>query len=342
MPVHPSSPASTGFQGTHKRGLAAWIAAAGLLGLGASLAGCPAGKCFVRLQSNVNGKQSDECLVDTCPANASFENSKNACFCKAGFVPLAGACVTMADANASCGKAYSYNNGSCVAKTCAAGQQLNAGTGACENKAESDKAVAQNAGIVLQQGQGIGCPAGFTYVVNEAKEGACVPNELTCGTGTKYEGGKCVDVGCAAGTVFDAKTGQCMKLKEGETISVQAKLNAAMGPDFCAPHAKNPGGFKVAPGGTQTIKVSVTVNVPSKDVDKTEVVAIKTTNTGGAELTPQVFPGVANVQKQVNEQIIPSIRALGGKSNEGQATAEVTCVIKRAPVQVIETHGGGM
>ena len=37
-----------------------------------------------------------------------------------------------------------------------------------------------------------------------------------------------------------------------------------------------------------------------------------------------------------------NIRALGGKSNEGQATAEVTCVIKRAPVQVIETHGGGM
>ena len=325
---------------------ASFIPALGLVALGSafvfSLTGCPSGKCFVRLQSNVGGKQSDECLVDTCPANASYDNGKSACFCKEGFVPLAGACVTTADANASCGKAYAYQGGSCVAKTCKAGEQLNAGTGVCENKAEVDKAVAKNAQIVLKEGESLGCPAGYTYVVNEAKEGACVPNEFTCGTGTKYEGGKCVAVGCAAGTVFDAKSGQCVKLKDGETISVQAKLTAAMGPDFCAPHAKNPAGFKVAPGSSQTIKVTVTVNVPGNAVDQTQAISIKTTNAGGAELTAAVAPGVANVQKQVNEQIVPSIRALGGKSAEAQATAEVTCTIKRAPVQVIETHGGGV
>jgi len=325
--------------------LARAFGALAFLALGAATFGCPSGKCFVRFKTVENGQTtSDKCLVDSCPKNAEYIDAKSACDCKSGFVTLSGACVTVAEANASCGAAYQYANGGCVAKTCAAGAVLNASTGACENRASVDAAVAAKAGVEIKAGQSLGCPAGFTYVVND-RDGACVPNELTCGTGTKFEGGKCVAASCPAGQVFDTATGTCVKLATGEDktmFSVQAKLKAAMGPDFCAPHAKNPGGFNVAPGQATTIKVTVTINVPGNNIESTQLVGVKTTNVGGAELTPALFPGVAKINKQVDEQTIPGIRALGGKSIEATATAEVSCVIKRAPIQVIETQGGGI
>lgn len=324
---------------------ARFFGAAALLSVAAALFGCPKNKCWVRFQTVENGKTtSDKCLVDTCPKNASYQESIQACQCEANFVTLGGACVTLAEANTSCGKGYQYANGGCIAKTCPPGQILDAQTDACQNKQAVDQQVASRAGVTLKEGQSVGCPGGYTYVVN-GTEGACIPNELTCGTGTKYEGGKCVAIACPAGQVFDGAAGGCVKLNTGgdeKTFSVQAKLKAAMGPDFCAPLAKNPSGFNVQPGQTQTIKVSVTVSVPGNDIEQTQLTQVKTTNLGGAELTPQIYPGIARVNKQVTDQVIPSIKALGGKSIEPSASAEVTCVIKRAPIQVIDTHGGGV
>lgn len=321
------------------------LGAASLVTFGALLAGCPAGHCFVRFKKvDASGKvTSDQCILDSCPKNATYSDAKKGCDCEAGFVTLGGACVTEADAKASCGTGYTFANGACVALSCPAGQILNAQTGACQSKQEADRQVAQNAGVTLGEGQAVGCPAGYTYVVNGA-EGACVPNELTCGQGTTYQNGACVAVACAAGQVFDATTNQCVKLAQGDdkVFSVQAKLKAALGPDFCAPHAKNPAGFNVKPGQTQTIKIAVAVNVPGQNIEQAQLASLRVTNVGGAELTAQLYPGVARIQKQVNEQTVPGIRALGGKSVEAQAQAEVTCVIKRAPIQVIETQGGGV
>lgn len=315
-----------------------------LLGLATMLTACPKGQCWVRLkQVDASGKETNSCLVDSCPKNSSFTEGTG-CGCNAGFVTLGGACVTEAEANQHCGTGNRYANGGCVAITCPAGQILNAQTGGCESRAAVDQAVAASAGVTLKEGQSVGCPSGYTYVVN-GKEGACVPNESTCGAGTKYENGACVAVACAAGTVFDAATGQCVKLattSDDKTFSVQAKLKAALGPDFCAPHAKNPASFNVQPGQSLTIKIAVTVNVPGNDIEKTVATSVRTTNVGGAELTPQMFPGVTKINKQVDDQVIKSIRALGGKSVEANASSEVTCVIKRAPIAVVETHGGGV
>jgi hypothetical protein len=318
--------------------------AASLLTLLAATAGCPAGKCWVRLQQvdESGNVQKDECLVDTCPKNGSFDDKAQACACKQGFVTFGGACKTVAEANASCAKGYQYSNGACVAIACPAGQVLNASTGACENKAASDAAVAASSGVSIGAGQTIGCPAGQTYVVN-GHDGACVPNELTCGEGTKYQGGTCVATNCPAGTVYDNASQQCQKIgNDSSSFSVQVKLNSEMGPQFCAPHSKNPAGFGVQPGGSMTINVSVTVSVPSNNIEQTALGSMRVTNVGGAELTPAVYPEVANVQKHVQEGVIGDIRALGGKSIETQATATVQCVIKRAPIQVVETKGGGV
>jgi hypothetical protein len=219
---------------------------------------------------------------------------------------------------------------------------LNASTAKCESKAASDQAVAANAGVSIGAGQTIGCPPGQTYVVN-GRDGACVPNELTCGEGTKYENGACVATNCPAGTVFDNASNQCQKIgNDSSSFSVQVKLNSEMGPQFCAPHSKNPAGFGVQPGGSMTIKVSVTVSVPGNSIEQTALANMRVTNIGGAELTPAMYPEVGNVQKHVQDGVIGDIRALGGKSIETQATAEVQCVIKRAPIQVVETKGGGV
>lgn len=315
------------------------------LALFLSLTACPKGQCFLRFQEtdSAGNVKSNKCLLDTCPTNASFTDGTG-CACQANFVTLGGGCVTLAEATASCGVGNKYENGGCIAITCPAGQILNAQTGACQSKQASDQAVAANAGVTLKEGQAVGCPAGYTYVVNGA-DGACVPNELTCATGTKWDGSKCVAVQCPAGNAYDAATGQCVKLAttgDEKTFSVQAKLKAAMGPDFCAPHAKNPAGFNVQPGQTLTIKVLVSVTVPNQQLDQTALVSARTTNLGGAELTEKMYPGVARINKQVNEQVLTGIRSLGGKSVEPNATAEVSCVIKRAPIQVVETHGGGV
>lgn len=320
------------------------LGASALLGLALAAAGCPKGQCWVRLQKtdSAGNVQSDECLVDSCVKNSKWVDAKHACECSAGFVTLGGACKTEAEANASCGKGYQYANGGCVAVTCAAGQVMNADTGKCENKADSDAAVAASAGVSIKAGQSIGCPAGQTYVIS-GRDGSCVPNELTCGAGTKYEGGACVATNCPAGTVYDANSNQCTKIgNDSNSFSVQVKLNSELGPSFCAQHAKNPAGFHVMPGQAMTIKVQVTVSVPGNAIEQTSLVSVKTTNVGGAELTPALFPEVANINKHVNEGVISNIRSLGGKSIETQATSEVTCVIKRAPIQVIETKGGGV
>ena len=292
-------------------------------------------------------KPRAEHLGGACPKNAEYKGKRPKCECKRDFVQLTATCLTLAEANASCGPAYEYDSLgiACVARTCPAGQVLNAQDGSCENQKDSDAAVAAKAGLTLKAGQTIGCPADYTYVVNN-HDGACIPNELTCGAGKGYEVDQCVSERCPLGTVWErARTNasavtRCMMLAAGEdktAFRVEKQLSAAMGSAFCAPHAKNPGGFKVAPGGQTTITIAVTISIPGNEIEQTRLVGVKTTM-GGAELTPEMYPGVANVVKQVNDQVVAGIRALGGRSVETQASAEVSCVIKRAPVVVVEAH----
>jgi hypothetical protein len=222
------------------------LSAAALVAVAASLLGCPPGMCLVR----VNG----QCAVDTCPEHAALNESTHACGCKEGFVAFNGACMLLDDANQQCGAGNQYANGGCVAIACPQGQIMNAASGHCESRAQSDALVAKAEGKELKAGQSIGCPGGFTYVFNGA-EGACVPNDAVCGVGTRYEGGKCTAISCPPGQVFDLQQNGCAKLATGgdqQTYSVALKLKSAMGPDFCSPHAKNPGGFGVSPGQTKT------------------------------------------------------------------------------------------
>jgi hypothetical protein len=320
------------------------LSAVALLGAAASTLGCPKGKCWVRFQTYSNGRQtSDQCLVDTCPEHASFLEANQACTCKEGFVTFNGACMQLAEANKQCGVGNRYLNGGCAAITCPRGQILNTGTGACESRASTDALVAKAEGKELKAGQTIGCPSGFTFVLNGA-EGACVPNDAICGIGTRYDAGKCVAITCPAGQVFDVTQNACAKLATGEdekTFSVALKLKTALGPDFCAPHAKNPAAFGVSPGQTKVVRIAVTVNVPDNKIANTQLGSLATTDSNGQPL-PASWSGVASIQKQVDEQVIAGIKALGGKSIEPNASATVECKITRAPVQVIETQGGGV
>jgi hypothetical protein len=320
------------------------LAAIGLLGTTAGLFGCPAGKCWVRFQTYSNGRQtSDQCLVDSCPENSAFNDASQACTCKENFVTFNGACIALDEANKQCGAGNQYANGGCVAIACPKGQILNAASGRCESRATSDALVAKAEGKELKANQTIGCPTGFTYIFNGA-EGACVPNDAVCGVGTRFDNGKCVALSCPAGQVFDLAANNCAKLSTGQdekTFSVALKLKAALGPDFCSPHAKNPGGFGVYAGQTKTVRVTVTVNVPDNKIESAQVSSLTTTDANGQPL-PANLTGLAAIKKQVDEQVLAGIKALGGKSIEPTATASIDCKITRAAVQVIETQGGGV
>jgi len=319
------------------------LAAASVVGVFAPLlAGCP-GQCLVRFQTFSGGRQtSNRCLVDSCPKGSEFSDGINGCQCKEGNVPFQGACVAAADAAKSCGVGYAYANGGCIAVACPPGAVFNTASGACESRASSDAAVAAAEGKTLKAGQTVGCPTGYTYVL-AGREGACVPNELTCGAGTRWDGARCAAITCAPGTVFDTASSTCTKLAKGDekVFSVTAKLRASLGPDFCAPLSKNPSAWKVAPGTSTTVMVDVTVTVPGKDIEKAAVASINIRNDKGATLGGDV-PGVATAQKQVNDSVLTSIRALGGSSEEETATASASCTIKRAPIQVIESSAGGV
>jgi hypothetical protein len=305
------------------------------------LAGCP-GQCLIRLQTNIGGRTSNRCLVDSCPNGSEFADQINSCQCKEGNVPFQGACVPAADASKSCGVGYQYANGGCVAIACPPGAVFNAQSGACESHAASDQAVAASAGVTLKAGQTLGCPTGYTYVV-AGKDGACVPNELTCGTGTRWDGTTCASIACPPGAVFDASTNSCQKLAKGDekVYSVTAKLKASLGPDFCAPLAKNPSAWKVAPGASATFNIDVTIGVPGREIDKASLSNVVVRDSKGATLGSD-YPGVASAQQQVQSSVVTSIRALGGNAEEETATATAVCTIKRAPIQVIESSAGGV
>jgi hypothetical protein len=314
-------------------------AAAALLAAGALANGC-AGRCWVTLQTN-NGPS--RCIVDSCPKNSSFNDAVHACACTAGFVPFNGACQDVASANAACGIGNRYDRGHCVAKTCHKGEVLNSTTGECEAKAKVYATVAAKADIKLAAGQELACAAGYTMVVTEG-EGSCVPNESLCPQGTKYDGSTCVALAtCAAGEVLDA-TGKCTKLattSDTAKFSVDLKLHSSLTSAFCSPLSKSPQTFGVSPGASVTLKIHVSVATPDNEIEKTVSDGLQVTTAGGTALAA-TSPGYALVKKQVDDSVVGSIRAIGGVSLETAAAGDISCTISRAPLQVVESHGGGI
>ena len=282
-------------------------------------------------------------MVDTCPKNSSFDDNAHACACKPGNVPYGGACRSLEEANTACGVGNQYDRGHCVAKTCAPSEVLNATTGECDRKADVEQAVAASSGMSLRPGQTLACAAGYTFIVN-GSDGACIPNELLCAPGTKYEGGACVpQATCPAGEVIGL-AGSCTKLASGSDtakFSVALKLKSELGPSFCTPLSKNPAAFGVTPGGSITVKVQVSLTVPGNVIDRTSVDSVRVVTSAGTAMSDS-SAGVAAVKRQVETQLLTNIRAIGGDSLESSASAEVSCKISRAAVQVVEGHGGGI
>lgn len=314
-------------------------AAAGLLASAALAYGC-GGRCWITLQTN-GGPQ--KCIVDSCPRNAAFNDAIHACACKPNFVPMGGACQDLAAANLACGVGNRYDRGHCVAKTCRRGEVLNSGTGECEKKAAVYATVAAKADITLKAGEELSCASGFTMIVNGG-EGSCVPNESLCPQGTKYDGAACVaQKTCAAGEVLDA-AGNCAKLattSDAAKFSVDLKLRSTLSASFCSPLSKSPQTFGVSPGASITLKIHVSVSAPGNKIEDAVTQALQVTTAGGSALA-ESSAGYALVKKQVEDSVVGSIRAIGGESLEAEASGDITCKISRAPLQVVESHGGGI
>ncbi len=312
-----------------------------------ALMGCPSNMCLLKICKG--NPQVCRCSWSTCPDGSDYDVNTNACVCLPGRISLSGGCLSLAEANAYCGKGAHYESTGCVRTTCAAGQELDLDTGVCLAKHEVDK-VARNSGVQVGASQKLACPPGFDLVV-ENQQAACVPKEKTCSRDQVWNGTQCVaSVRCPPGAVFDEVRRSCVSYasggsKEDYTVDLGEWTRASYGSDggsgtqaLCSPLNKRPLTFGVGAGGSVRVRIDVRVHAPDRSVSRVQVVATGVVEPSGALVTAK---GAVEINQSAQD-IAKALAKQGGKANTMDASARVYCVIVNAtrPVAVPATGGG--
>lgn len=310
-----------------------------LLALGT--AGCPPGMCLLKVCSN--GKC--ECPVSSCQSGASFDLDKNGCVCDADKFALNGQCLSLADANAFCGKGFRFENGGCVAITCGPNDIMDVGTGQCVPRAQ----VAASAGVQVGEGQKLGCPEGSLLVV-ESNTAACVPASQTCARDQLWNGQACVKAAqCPTGQALEPSSGKCVAFTQGAgsaevSVDVRQWAMANYGLDggpgtsqFCSQFTRKPWAFGIGEGQQATIRVAIVMTFADGQVATGIVQTAPSYTVGSAAVPPK---GVAAVQEAA-QSLFVTLQRGGGVSTVPSLTTTVQCVIVNAskPIVVPATAG---
>ncbi|MCA9623885.1 MAG: hypothetical protein KC731_32910 [Myxococcales bacterium] len=322
------------------------IGFAAILGFGSAVLGCPKGACFLEVCTNGNCS----CAVDSCVDGATFDTTRRTCACDTDRLSVSGQCLTQADADAFCGKGYTYaaNPGGqpgCTKKVCAATESLDEATGVCVPAT----AVAGNMGVQVGAGETIQCPAGTTLVV-QSGNGACVPTEQTCAPDEQWNGQACTKVGqCGTGSQWDAAQGKCVAYAsqgdDAAIVDVNQWATTAFGPNggtgtstFCNKFARYPWSFGIPAGQAATVQVAVQLAFPGGDVRQ----AIATT-TPSYVGNPIAVPakGKTAVQTAADE-VLATLKKGGGRASQGQAATIVKCLVRNAAPPVVVPATGGV
>jgi hypothetical protein len=272
-----------------------------------------------------------------CQLNAEYDDETGLCACVQGYFPFDGACVTAEAASKSCGPGYEFQGGGCVQHHCAKNEVVNS-QGQCIVRQDQQLAKAQ--GIELKKDEAVGCPKNFVMISNDSgSDVACVPIEMTCGKGTKWNGQTCAVVTCPAGSVVDA-AGQCQAISQGNEIHVKDKLTIAINTSVCSELAKHPASFGVNPGQSRVLRVSVSVDIPNQEVSMMTVREYHVFDmANNSELTVQTFAeGHGIVEKSISDHVISGLKALGGRSSELMTTGEGVCTIRREAVVIVKSY----
>ncbi len=311
-----------------------------------ALFGCPSNMCLVKVCDG-NGTNC-RCSWDTCPTGSEFHTGRKTCVCKRGRVSLNSSCMTMAEANAYCGKTARYQNYGCVPITCGPGQELDQNTGTCLAKQQVDQ-VAQNMGVQVGANERLGCPPGLVLVVENAQAASCVPPENACGRDEVWNGQACAKLQqCAPGWIFDSSQNTCVAVNTKEddyTVDLQAWTVASYGPAggkgtsaFCSGFNKKPRTFGLGPGTRMQVAVDIQVQSPGRKVIQSQVATNARVVNSGAAVTQ---PGAVEIQRTAQE-LIAALRAQGGKTNTDTGHTNIRCTIVHAAQPAPVPASGGL
>src|SRR5689334_4095011 len=103
------------------------VATAFAVGAPLFAAGCPENACFLKICQNGQCR----CSISSCGDGAAYDTKQGRCRCLKGFIPLAGQCMTPAQANTYCGIGHHFENGGCAVNQCGPSDELDQSTGLC-------------------------------------------------------------------------------------------------------------------------------------------------------------------------------------------------------------------
>jgi hypothetical protein len=306
--------------------------------------GCPSNSCFLKICRGANCR----CSISSCGDGAAFDTKQNRCRCLKGFIPLAGQCMTPAEANAYCGIGHHFENGGCVLNRCAQGDELDQSTGLCVPRDRVNQ-VASQMGVEVGAGQKLGCPPGQKLILDGASA-ACVPLSQTCARDETWTGQACVKVAqCPTGSIWDPALAQCVQYAQGSesdelTVNVQQWASANYGPNggagtpaFCGMFAKKPLSFGIVGGSTAFVRVSIAMSFPGLEVAKGTV---QTATVFDASGNPVPQKGAAEVDSAARSTMSTLVSG-GGRSNTPTAATTVKCaVVNAAKPQPVPATGG--
>jgi hypothetical protein len=245
----------------------------------------------------------------------------------------AGACVAPSVADAYCGPWCTATADGCTVRPCAAGEQLDAATGACVGAAALRQAAADS-NIGIDRNARLACADGSPPVLADGRF-ACVPSDALCPRGTRRSGAGCDRTPlCAPGELRDAN--RCRRVVTrggtGPRVDIGAWLHALVGPDgglgapdLCAPLALRPAAFALGPRRSMRVTVTLELRIPDNDLS---LVELSTWATGDATAGAPLSAAATALVDTTARSLVETLRGLGGESWAAAARTTVTCVVE--------------
>jgi hypothetical protein len=243
----------------------------------------------------------------SCPRFATA--SATACGCANDGVVLLGACVSPKTADDYCGLDARFTNGSCAFRDAPPPRR------ACT------------------EGRAV-------RAVIDGDDVSCVPLDVACPRGTTYGGGTCTPrTRCGAGEIAaDGANRTCSTLLSGTpehyVVDVGAWARATFGHDggkgsvdLCAPLARRPRAFGVAPHGKDVLTIRIDLAFPNGDVTDVRGTFTGTLVSRALRPLPEAAEGLLGRATNI---FLRPLAALGGEASAAAVSLTVACDIALA------------
>lgn len=254
-----------------------------------------------------------------CPRD-SVVDASGRCACRSGDLPVLGACLPPAVADAYCGRAGRASADGCTFVACATEEALDSDTG-CVPIAS------------LEHGGASACPPGTALVVASGRT-ACVAPDVVCPRGSGARGASCVrPPRCPAGTLGSG--GACRPIvvrRHAGTpvVDVAAWASIVLGidggpgsPDLCRPLQAHPAAFGVDQGESLVVEVQVALTAPDEDITRVVSEVEVRARAQGRSLPP----GAAPLVQAVVGSLLEPLRGLGGQVLATRTAGTFRCTI---------------